>query len=1436
MPPHSCLLKTLVYNKMGLTSRSAIRTLETNILCKHPQGSSAVSCSSILMRVVACVVAFVLCFVLANTTRAQWTPWKITTPRDTLFVPADQPTSTLTHLTTQLNVSTKFYFSGTFGVFPWQHSSGFDARYLFSDSNWNARLPLANPPTWGNTNYQVYLQISNNGQFSISDSLRVAETGYQSDHDYTAIYPGAGDFFYFRIYDQLNTDPSGSDYKLATGGITIRTAQYTAGISVQFDTLAFPTTNVGLSSILYDSIASYGIDPLEVDSVWIDGPQSSDFSFQSQRGSHFALDSVAANRFGVSYTPSAPEVPSIAYLHIRSSNTDPADRTHTILLTGYSAAPNGTIGPSELDFGTVRAQEFSSRDAIVFNSGNATYYITRDTIIPSTGTPAGIFWTSLVTPDPVDSESGGQIQFNFVPDTNKSYQATAYLWDSEGKLTKILLTGNGAIPDVVSSDSVLDFDTVFTDDTKVLSDTITNVGNWTSNVVLTKLGCQNPNWFSFDPPDTSFYLDAGQSRIYTITFRPATTISTPLNACLNFYFDDGSQPLTIDLNGYEKQRQIKYDTNVVNFGRVKVGDSRTQRVMVDNQSFYSTTFIPWFDTSSQVFRLSAPSQLIFPTGPNDSIQLLFQPAHHGPASAMIHLRCTNDGQSDSIYMFGFGAVAQPVFNPPIIDFGTVRDATSNYHQTTVSDTGDYPLAICSLDIVGPDSSEFSLVSPPNLPDTVADSGMSKLILGFNFTTNAHTGGVHHATLQIHYCDGSMDTLPLLGTEATASIQFCYQEPIDFGNVRVGTKRDTGICFGNTENIAQTIGKLWITPANAPFFTKDLTASVPPNGQYYDTVGFGPIMRGAFSGWLHGSGNGMTEDSIPFTGMGMQSVPLLSTHTLNFGYQRLRTTSNPPMQLTLRDTGDWPLAVELEKTGDPDSEFTVTLQTSATVDTIALDSVGIGETSTYFVTFTPRFPKLPDHESKLVFHYDGGIPSDTVILIGKDRTDFLSFDRDTIQFGLVRVGTVPSPTAQLNLLNTSNIPLSDSGLQQPGAPFTINPSAPIIVDSGSLQGLTVTFAPQAIGPVQRIITGQGSSFVDSIRDTVVLAGIGAAPLPKLSVDTLDFDTVALGRVITRSFTLTNAGNWPLIVSCGPITGPNAPDFADIIPADSTIDTNGTVTYSVTFTSLPPVQLTPRLGYIVWTLDDGTTDTLVLIAHDVPPLRVQLGFPHAYFGRPGDKIAAALDLQTAIPDSLQIDTLSGVITYDPTMVDLKEFGAADTSLKLSSVEQPGSLIYGLHSDSVLTNPKPLITLSFQLHTNLQEGASSPLIAYDTLPSTQEAVATEASTTIFLDSICGTIHLLAGSQPIASFIEQNVPNPVGGATTSTTVPFNIGDDNTIVTIRLLDPTGREALRPVDHIPFARGRYQITIDGGTLHSGIYFYEFQAEGQPVQMLKMAVE
>ena len=110
---------------------------------------------------------------LATSASAQW---RRATPRDTIYVPARQKSGVLSNITGPQCTKTEFFISGTFGIFPGQDSTGFDGRYMYSDPpGWSAPTPLANPPSWNGTNYQVYLQVSDNYAFTDADSIHVLE-------------------------------------------------------------------------------------------------------------------------------------------------------------------------------------------------------------------------------------------------------------------------------------------------------------------------------------------------------------------------------------------------------------------------------------------------------------------------------------------------------------------------------------------------------------------------------------------------------------------------------------------------------------------------------------------------------------------------------------------------------------------------------------------------------------------------------------------------------------------------------------------------------------------------------------------------------------------------------------------------------------------------------------------------------------------------------------------------------------------------------------------------------------------------------------------------------------------------------------------------------------------------------------------------------------
>ncbi len=1397
--------------------------------------------------IVALVLAGMILGLSAQRAAAQ-SLWRKPTPRDTIYVPASQKAWVRGHFPAPVCTNTKFSIQGTFGIFPGQDSTGFDARYMYSDTNWNAPYPLPNPPSWDGMSYQVYLQVSNDQLYSDADSIHVLESDYQPSHSYTALYPGTGDYFYFRIFNRINEDSTGADYALATGGLKITTAQFTAGVSVQKRTMNFPITNVGMTSTLLDSIASYGLDPLYIDSVWISGPQASEFGISSNPTAPFKLPNESAHLFAISYAPSQPDPQSTATLYIRCVNTGTSPSCDTevvaIALSGSGAAPNGSFIQDTLDFGTERVNVPTKPTAEQgYNSGNGSFVITSCSIVPNVAFSCISSFPLIAQP-----ENGFRVLFQFTPPTAQPYQSMATLSTADGKQFHVTLIGNGAKSNFIITQPTRNFDTLFTNDYKTLYDTVRNDGTWPAYITRVQLGGPQRQFYSFiDSTDVKgFILNPGESRYYSLIFHPTFGIANlkviQEDAYLEFDFDDASQPDQITLNGYERRPTISYDTNILNFDTVEVGTDSTRSIGVYNAS----------EANASLTATTLPPALVFTVRnkplfhpDSDQLPITFHPYQHGPVHAWMHVFCNE--QDDSIFVYGFGGIPYPLFMPPDIDFGVCNDGFPYYGTSSLTDTGDYPLVICDLKIVGPDASEFSLLPLAHtLPDTLHSGARDTITFPVKFYTTARAGRDHHATLDVLYCNGTMDTVPLVGSEANEFVQFCSRS-VDFGKVRVRTTAGKTVCFYNSAPAVDLpTGPLWLVPGGTPFdLQQDSLLHVPPNGTSYDSIFFAPATRGTFTTWLHCGGGekaAMLPDSMLITGIGAQSEPALSAHLLDFGTVPMLTTSGSKA-LFLQDTGDWPLLATAQKLDDPTNEFLVMTQYGDTVNPTVTDSISDGGSIFYSVQFTPRHPELPYHEAKLAFTYDDG-SVDTVLLIGRDSANFVAFNRDTIDFGKVRVGTPPA-SQSLDLVNTSSQNLTVTALNQPTMPFSTNALPPTTIRSMDSATIRVNFQPQAMGFFQSTLSGTGKPFNDTLWNSVLLEGTGAMPKPVLSVDTLNFDTVAFGRSVTKTFTLSNLGNWPLLTSRAPMAGPNASDFTpSAIPVTDTLGDSNQVTYAVTYQASTPLQLTPRVGTLTWTLDDGSTFQLVLLANDVPPYKVQIGFPHAYWGRPGDKLSVELDLLSGIPDTLGIDSIRGTITFDPSIVDgpdkVPGGGVQPGNLVQTPAWTPnivyhyGSFDYSLSSTSeVLSKPGTLLTFQLALHPNLQDGASSPLIANDTLPNTHEAIAVPTRTTIFLDSNCGTIHLEAGGAPIANFIRQNTPNPFS---ISTTLPFTVGDDNTMVTIRILDPTGREVLRPIDHQTFARGRYDVTVPAHALAAGIYFYEFDAGDAPPQMGKMAVE
>jgi hypothetical protein len=1391
-------------------------------------------------RMLSCCILCIGLFVALSTEFAS-AQWRIATPRDTVNVPANQlPAKTLSKLKLNSGVEAWLQVSGMFN-FNVGGKSTFDGGYTISHPNWTIPTPIKNPPTYGNVKYDYGLRVITSLGL-IEDWFKPIEN-FNNAHIYTSRVTCTGNDLWLYI-----KAPTAAHSQSATGTLNVKLARWTAGIAIKEKSIDFGGVYIGTPSARADSIASYGIDPLVVQNIQIFGPDSTDFSFVSQRDKAFTLPTEQTNEIKVIFSPSRRSDqfnPHTAYLVITSKNTDLPSREQIITLSGYGLQPDFGCLLDTLDFGKVRigAPFEQTKPVNVCNPGNANLIVSPVTYIPvNYPAAANAFRKSTQTPIPMTVTPGSlqQIKNVFSPKARQKYIGRMEI-TTNAKKDSVVLLGEGAEPIPVFSKKKLTFGTVYNGDQVSDTFTVKNEGNWTATILNTSI--QGDQVFSFSPADTAFIIDPGGSRQYVVTFHPKTTNNRDLHAWLIFQYDFGT-PDSVELFGTEIQPPVLVSNHICDFGRVKIGASKDSVASKLRNTGNITQVSQQRFVPSTPFSMLNIIQQIEPNS-KDSIVARFTPLVPGPAQSWLLL--SFGGFRDSILFVGEGAVAKAVFTPNPLNFGTVPSNQQASLPILLTDSGNYPLRIIRFEITGPDKSSFQILDAtttpvgvtPLLPFTLLEN--TSLTIDVGFRTNAKTGAVHNATLCVYYDDGTFDCIPLQAIEEAQFLQFATAA-VDFDKVRVKTSKQKDVSFKNYSNVELSVATVEATPASNAFIVVGTPTPVAPGQTMNVAVEFAPQYAGTFVGYAKASGGNFRTDSVQLRGIGAMPVPVFIDSIVDFGSVQLNAAfPGKTVPVTLLNKGNWDLTkIGVQLINNPDGEFGYSLPPGS--DVIPPDS-----SITFDVTFTPT-QTIVYHSADLVFTFDDSTTG-VVHLIGLDESPNIVLGEKSVDFGRVRLKR--SLTKQAHLINTTTKTLTASSMRiesgssefsSLGLPGTVVVS-PNLIDRKL--AVDITFAPMVRGASSAKLVIEGG---DAIADTTILLGEGAEPVPVFDPkDMLDFGDVLYGIAVPRTFTIKNTGNWNFQNVTVSLTGPNAADFTESIYPTFLIAPDSVSTFSITFMATTALDLVnDRTATLTLTIDDSTEFTYELRARDREPFKTQLRFDNLY-ARPGDVIYPTLRLVNAVPDSLKIDHLEGVILYDPTVVNLQkvELGAmlanvgAWTLLEANPPEQtPGRYQYDLSSQTAwLSTPGPLLRLTFKALEKNVAGATSTLEheSFD-YPQRKEVQALLTNGVIVIDSTCGATHVTAGL-PKANYIEQSSPNPASISGGGTSLLFKVAADETPVSIRIMDVTGNEIARPIDGVFFQQGSYRLKVDGSTVRSsGMYFYEFRAGADKPVVRKMMLD
>ena len=245
------------------------------------------------------------------------------------------------------------------------------------------------------------------------------------------------------------------------------------------------------------------------------------------------------------------------------------------------------------------------------------------------------------------------------------------------------------------------------------------------------------------------------------------------------------------------------------------------------------------------------------------------------------------------------------------DFGTINVNSSVTKTFVINNTGVGPLVISGINFTGANALEFSLVTPPTFPATVA--GGSSLTITAQFLPLA--AGTRTATINIMNNDATERKydFALQGTAVEPEIALTGNSiaiasgdmtaggsnNTDFGNVNVGGNIDKNFVIHNTGAGSLTVTGITFTGSNASDFTLSPAPAFPlvvaAAGTATISARFSPGAAGARNATINIASNDVDESTYNFAlkGNGVDATRVIALNSAS----AIRLYPNPASDIT-----------------------------------------------------------------------------------------------------------------------------------------------------------------------------------------------------------------------------------------------------------------------------------------------------------------------------------------------------------------------------------------------------------------------------------------------------------------------------------------------------------------------------------------------------------
>ncbi|MBN2010179.1 choice-of-anchor D domain-containing protein [candidate division KSB1 bacterium] len=874
------------------------------------------------------------------------------------------------------------------------------------------------------------------------------------------------------------------------------------------NSLNFGDLGVGQTGRMSTIVVNTGNTKLNISSVVLDGLNPTDFTlFQTDP---FSVPYGGTYQLDVQFNPSAAG-PKTAFIQL---NDNAPSNPDIINLSGNARGGEVTFIPDSINFGNIPQDTTKTDTFYIVNSGLAALNINSLQVIEPN---PGIFTTNTQFTATLSPGDSATISVTFSPQFAGTVNGAGIIVNSDSYMAPdtIRLYGAANAPETAYSPNGLNFGQVLVNSVKLDSIYIRNVGlepliidsvvvNGADSVAFTRMAAIGGS------------ILPGDSLLTTVEFHPQQTRGYRVNLIVNS--NALTNPDTLELRGQGIWGEFSYWPDSPNFGNVRVGSTKIDSFYVKNIG-YAPLNVQKFQVNSEldtIFRVI--DTLAITLAPNDSqaVRCSFKPAIAGSVTGSVTVTSDALTSPDIIYIRGTGVQPVMQLSKTYINYGNVFLGRMVPEAVTVYNIGTDTLHVGPVGFSG-DSLGFTMTTPKTFSIAMGDSETIRIRFAPQTVRN------YNAYLNV-YSDGGSSVIELIGAgiiEQASNEGLIAFYPFDgntldvSGNEHHGTNHSATLVSdrsGRDSSAYRFNGSSYIIISDSLKST-DITICAWVNPSLM-SVPWMPIISYGNNGHL------LAIDETGHIVAGVQ------------GNNASLITSNDSLAL-----GSWAFVAV---TRDTDNVVSIYYNGQ-------LDISGISSSLPSF-HYTPNIGHDPSSYTFQNFRgdidevriYDRALTAEEIDIVYNysPAEPILSVSPIMLNFGNVSIGTQNYRDVRITNIGQDTLILATPTFANGAAFYISELPDPFRLLPADFHDIRVYFSPSAIqlySDTLNISSNGGSQ-------QVLLMGTGtSASALYFPYSTIRFDTVEVGYISARTYTITNISESAVQFSSISIAGTNTSVF-------------------------------------------------------------------------------------------------------------------------------------------------------------------------------------------------------------------------------------------------------------------------------------------------------